>query len=424
MTTAKKFILYGMILFLTILRLNGQDVTPQEIQRQIQGQILAAKPGDTVQIPAGNLRLVRSIYIENQSRITLMGQGKDQTILSFAHQEEGMEALRVFNSRDIRLEGFSIEDPNGDAIIVQNVQGIMLKDIRAGWTKNLTNPEHSHGVFIDKSNRILIDSCEAYAAINAGVYIRQSRDLIIQGSFFHQNSVGISIINSSNSEIHHNISKYNAIGMAIYNLPGLLVYGEGSKIYKNEISENNIRLLSPSTYFNHSFPAGTGIAVMSFEKVAIFKNEIVNNKTLGVHISDFSFLKSPISLPEKILENKIIYKSVAAYQAEQDTSFNPFFHEINIFDNTFYREEQKPFTNHFLSRLLSDYYKKNPPSIVLTQNLANQTKQDVSSLCLVDNRNMSFVEINHKEALDNPPTDITKYNCKLPPLDPVSLYKN
>jgi parallel beta-helix repeat protein len=424
MAATRKIIFWGIVFFLSSAHLSGQNLTPQEIQRQIQGQILASNPGDTIQLPAGELPLIRSIYFENSKKLTLTGQGADKTILSFDKQEEGLEAITLFNCQDISLIGFSIENPRGDAIKVQNVNGLMLKNVKTGWTKNTANSNQAHGVFIERSSRILIDECEAYAATNAGIYTRESRDIVIQGSFLHQNSVGISLVNSSNSEILDNIVKYNSVGIAVSNLPGRLVVGERSKISQNEISENNGKLLSPKTYFNQSFPEGTGIVVLAFEKVSISKNTIINNMTIGALISDFLFLKLDGGHPEPIKGTSIISQNMATYQFEQDTNYNPFFREIYIFDNTFYREAQKGSKNHYIGEILADYYQKEFPVLVVANGSTDKSKQAPAILCLNANRNISLVELNQKQPIDTAANDITKYKCDIPLSGPIFIDKN
>ena len=401
----------------------GQNKTPQEIQREIQGKILAAKPGDTVKLDAGRFPLIRSLFLSNRNNITIMGAGKEETILSFNTQEEGLEGFKIFNCQDIRLIGFGIENSWGDGLTIQNVDGIAIQKVRVAWPKSSNKNKNGHGIYSARSNRILIDSCETRNGLNAGIQVRQCRNLIIQGSNFAFNVTGINILNSSNVEVHHNQINNNSIGISIMNLPGLVVNGEQVKIFKNEIIENNIKNFAPETYFNHSFPDGTGIVIMAYRKVEVFENEIVNNKSIGTFVISFLTAKLDGGHPEDIEDSFIISQDRAAYDFERDTIYSPYCASINVYENTFYREEQKPITGNIFNNILASYFKKNIPSIVF-DGVNDPAKQDKPILCLQNNRNATFVKINGQNKLRNPKMNMDSYNCNLPPLTPVSLYKD
>ena len=377
-------------IFLLNAHVHAQTKTPQVIQREIQGQIYAAKKGDTIKLPEGRLALIRSLSISGQSGITFLGKGKNKTILTFATQEEGLEGLKVFNCQDIRLEGFSIEDSWGDALIVQNVEGITIKNVKTSWPKNSGKKKNDHGIIAIKSNRLMLDSCEASGALNAGIFVKQSRNLIIKDAHVSLNVTGISVVNSSNIEIHHSLIEQNSLGITLENLPGLLVMGEGAKIYKNQINNNGLKNFSPSTYFSHSFPEGSGLIVMAYHKAEIYENEIVNNKAIGAFVLSFLSAKLDGGHPEDIAESFVISQDRAAYSFERDSLFNPYSTSI-IFTKTLFIVKSKrqvhPIFMQIFSIIIS---KKSFPSIVYDGIFDSNIKQDKPHLCLQNNRNATL----------------------------------
>ena len=57
--------------------------------KKIQTELIMAKDGETIYLPKGKHKIIRSLWGENLSNVTLVGQGIDETILSFESQIEG-----------------------------------------------------------------------------------------------------------------------------------------------------------------------------------------------------------------------------------------------------------------------------------------------------------------------------------------------
>src|SRR5690349_8639635 len=72
-------------------------------QKKLQSQLLDAKPGSVIEIPAGSWHLDRGLSLR-VSGVTLKGAGLDKTILSFRGQVAGPEGLLV-QASDFTIEG-------------------------------------------------------------------------------------------------------------------------------------------------------------------------------------------------------------------------------------------------------------------------------------------------------------------------------
>ena len=63
---------------------NGFTIDP-DFEKRLQQQLLDAKPGSVIELPAGKFALSRSLSLA-ASGVTVRGKGMDRTILSFAGQ--------------------------------------------------------------------------------------------------------------------------------------------------------------------------------------------------------------------------------------------------------------------------------------------------------------------------------------------------
>src|SRR5262249_48893427 len=76
-------------------------------QKKLQEQLLDAKPGTIIEIPAGTHRLDRVLTLRANG-VTLRGAGADKSILSFKDEISGPEGMLVYAS-DFTLEHVAIE---------------------------------------------------------------------------------------------------------------------------------------------------------------------------------------------------------------------------------------------------------------------------------------------------------------------------
>jgi hypothetical protein len=72
----------------------GCQKSPAEVQKHLQEQLIAAKPGTVIELPAGKFHFDRTLSL-TVDKVTLRGKGMDKTILSFAGQKEGAQGLLV-----------------------------------------------------------------------------------------------------------------------------------------------------------------------------------------------------------------------------------------------------------------------------------------------------------------------------------------
>ena len=89
------------------------------LEKDLQTQFILAEPGDTISIPEGHYQIQGTLSVEGKENLVIRGFGKDRSILSFLNQSEGAQGISITNSKNILLEGFTVQDSKGDAIKVQ-----------------------------------------------------------------------------------------------------------------------------------------------------------------------------------------------------------------------------------------------------------------------------------------------------------------
>ena len=106
-----------------------------EARKKIQRALIAAKPGDVIELAAGKFELNGTISLDVKD-VTIRGQGQDKTILEFSRQEAGTggEGLLV-TAGPITLEDLAIENARGDALKVTGADGVTIRRLRVEWRR-------------------------------------------------------------------------------------------------------------------------------------------------------------------------------------------------------------------------------------------------------------------------------------------------
>jgi parallel beta-helix repeat protein len=145
---------------------------------------------------------------------------------------------------------------------------------------------------------VLIEYCLAIGASDAGIYVGQSKNIIVRNCEAFENVAGIEIENSLNAEVYNNKAINNTGGILVFDLPDLIQKKGGHvRVYHNVIQENNLKNFAPKGNIVGNVPKGTGMMVLATSDVEIFDNQILNNETIGVSI--ISYFMTEIKIKDK-----------------------------------------------------------------------------------------------------------------------------
>ena len=253
------------------------------VQERLQTALLDAKPGDTDEIGAGRFELTDGLSLDI-SGVTVRGMGADKSVLSFKGQKSAGEGLLV-TSNDVVLRDFAVEDTRGDALKSKGSSRITFFNLRVEWTGEPKATNGAYGVYPVSSTDVLIDNVRVSGASDAGIYVGQSKNIIVRNSLATRNVAGIEIENSFNADVYSNVSMHNTGGILVFDLPNLPQKGGNSiRIFSNRVTKNDTPNFAPPGNVVSQVPVGTGVMVMANSNVHVFNNLLGDNATANVFV--------------------------------------------------------------------------------------------------------------------------------------------
>ncbi|MCU0392929.1 MAG: right-handed parallel beta-helix repeat-containing protein [Thermoflexibacter sp.] len=400
MKTTHKSLL-GLICFLLLWSISILPIFAQkDFQKRLQTKMILAKDGEVIDIEEGNFLLTASLSLDNKKNITIRGKGMDKTILSFKGQVEGAEGIKVTNAENIVIENLTVQDTKGDAIKTQSVAGISFKNVKTAWTGKPNKKNGGYGLYPVQCSKVLIDNCVAIGASDAGIYVGQSREIVVKNSKAYHNVAGIEIENSINADVFDNEAYHNTGGVLVFDLPDLIQKKGGNvRVFRNKIHDNNLPNFAPKGNIVAKVPDGTGILILATNNVEIFDNEIINNKSIGTGIISYYMTENPI----------------------KDDSYYPYPTGIYIHDNLYQREPVRPTSKGRMGQMFRFKLKfgKDVPHILYDGIIDPKTKnekgelRDETRICIRNNKNQSFANIDAENDFKQISRDAMPYSCEL-----------
>jgi parallel beta-helix repeat protein len=358
-----------------------------------------AQPGDVIDIPAGTHSLTRGLTL-NTDGITIRGVGMNESVLSFKGQVAGAEGLLV-NASNFVIEDVAFEDTVGDALKINEGSNIVIRRVRTEWTNGPDTGNGAYGVYPVQTDNTLIDGVVAIGASDAGIYVGQSRNVVVRNSRAEYNVAGIEIENTVHADVHDNVARNNTGGVLVFNMPDLPQLGHSTRVFDNEISDNNTANFGAPGSAVAGVPAGSGIIINSNDKVEIFNNRVGGNRTANVLISSaFS----------------------AEYNAERQaaSSFDPYPETIYIYDNTFRPSGMSPDRENLDALRRAVFGEDGSLPDIVWDGLVDPDKAaDGQAICIDDNA--TFVNIDAANDYENPSTDMAPHDCRHDKLTAVEL---
>lgn len=255
-------------------------------QQRLQEALIAAQPGDVVEIGEGRFALTDGLSLDSD-KVTVRGMGMERTILDFTSQKGAGEGLLV-TSDDVTLRDFAVENAKGDAIKSKGADRIVYYRVRAEWTGGPKETNGAYGIYPVQSTGVLIDGVVAKGASDAGIYVGQSKDITVRYSRAEGNVAGIEIENSRNALVSSNFVTRNTGGILVFDLPNLPVMGGGNVVIeRNLVIGNDTPNFAPKGNIVASVRRGTGSMVMANDHVTLRSNLFDDNPTAHVMVISY-----------------------------------------------------------------------------------------------------------------------------------------
>lgn len=256
---------------------------------KVQEALINAAAGSTVCLGRGTFKFDTELSIA-QTGLTVRGQGKDVTFLDFSGQKVGANGIQI-TSDSVTVEGFAVKNTPGDGIRATSVKDVLFRKVAVIWDADASLDNGAYGLYPVSSEGVIIDGCVVKGSRDAGVYVGQSRRVLLVNNEAYGNVAGYELENTIEAEAYNNVAHDNTAGFLIFNLPDLPVQNDGiGRAYVHDnIFENNDEpnFAEPGTMVA-TVPHGCGMVLLSTDKNEIAKNEIRENDTTGILILSFT----------------------------------------------------------------------------------------------------------------------------------------
>ena len=363
----------------------------QDMRRQLQAQFIETPDGEVIVIPEGRYQLNMALWMDGKKNIIIKGKGMDKTILSFKDQLAGAEGIKITNSSNITIQDMTVQDSKGDLIKAQLVDGLIIKNVKAEWTGKPSKDNGAYALYPVQCKNVLIDSCIAIGASDAGIYVGQSQYVIVRNCKAINNVAGIEIENTLNADVYNNEATENTGGILIFDLPNLIQKKGGHvRVFNNHIHHNNYPNFAPKGNIVGKIPLGTGVMVLATNNVEIYNNRIINNRTAGTVIVSYYIAEIPV----------------------KDESYYPYPDHIFIHDNSYARKKQRTTMKGRMGLMfrLKVRFGKNVPHIIYDGIVDDKVKNP--AICIRNNENQSIANIRAANKFKGISRDMSGFDCE------------
>ena len=403
----KKITFFWSLVLLTSLTLSAKEIfiePSDNSQEEVQTALIELSSGDILTLSPGTFVFEDGLSLD-VDEVIVRGSGINETILDFKNQMSGAQGLLV-TSDQVTLKDFAVTDAKGDAIKVIGAEGINMINLKTEWTGGPKTTNGAYGLYPVESTDVLIDGCVAIGASDAGIYVGQSKNIIVRNSVAQYNVAGIEIENSYYADVYDNLASHNTGGILVFDLPDLPQQGgRYVRVFRNKVIDNDTDNFAPEGNIVGEVPRGTGIIIQANSDVEVFDNDISGNGTVNVSIVTYS-------------------------NETQDENYYPHPRSIQIHGNRFGEGGFDPdIETGELAAILFELSGGNMPDIfwdgVLPTSQIIFGQPDEERLILSNNGDATFLTINPIKYLlpffDPVETDISEYEGEVRPLAGITI---
>lgn len=301
--------------------------------------------------------------------------------------------------KSVTVERLQIRDTKGHGLEVSGSSLVTLRDVAVTWTAGASASNGLFGVRVVDSEDVRIEGCTVSGAADAGIFARDSRLVVMSGNTATGNVTGLQVENTERAHIHDNLATGNALGIFVVDLPTAPSNFGEVLVESNEIRANDGVNFAPDEVLSSAIPAGIGVMVLATDTVEIRGNKFENNPSTGVMVVSFE----TVAL-------------LSSYMGDIDPGYDGFPETIDIHDNTFTGNGQRPadlFTAIFSLEQMPD---------LAWDGAVDAGKDDADgrlNLCIRNNGDADFINLDALNLGVAKSTDLAPHDCSHPPLDPL-----
>ncbi len=262
-----------------------QPQRPTRTEQKPTQKIVEVRPGQSIQEAVdragrnGIVRIYPGVYHENVLvihhgvRIEGVIQNGKRPVLDGKNElPDGISAL----GNDFTVQGLEIRNYQGNGVVVHGARNVVFRDL-------VVDNTGLYGVYPVECDGVLVEHCVVSRVRDAGIYVGQSRNIIVRRNKAFQNVTGIEIENCVNALVEDNEVYENTGGILVFLLPfNPSKVQEQAIVRRNKVYNNNTPNFADPEAIVSNVLKGTGIMLLAADRTEVYENEVVGNDTFGI----------------------------------------------------------------------------------------------------------------------------------------------
>ncbi|BCW95215.1 MAG: parallel beta-helix domain-containing protein [Fimbriimonadales bacterium] len=254
--------------------------TPQPV-----GRVVEVRPGESIQEAVdkagrnGVVRIYPGTYHENvlviHHGVTIEGvirNGKRPVLDGRNILPDAISGL----GNDFKVMNLEIRNYQGNGVVVHKARNVIYRNL-------ILHNTGLYGVYPVECDGVLVEDCKVSGTRDAGIYVGQSRNIIVRRNEAFQNVTGIEIENSVNAIVEDNYVHNNTGGILVFLLPfNPSKVLDGCIVRRNRVINNNTPNFADPEAIVSNVLKGTGIMLLAADNTEVYENEVVGNGTFGI----------------------------------------------------------------------------------------------------------------------------------------------
>jgi cytochrome c peroxidase len=250
-------------------------------------RIVTVRPGQSIQEAVdkagrnGIVRIYPGTYHENvlviHHGVTIEGiiqNGKRPVLDGKNLLSDGIAAL----GNHFTVQNLEIRNYQGNGVVVHKARNVTFRNLRVHNTG-------LYGVYPVECDGVLVEKCVVSGVRDAGIYVGQSRNIIVRQNEAFQNVTGIEIENSVNALVEENYVHHNTGGILVFLLPfNPSKVQDLTIVRRNRVLYNNTPNFADPEAIVSNVLKGTGIMILAADRTEVYENEVVGNDSFGIAV--------------------------------------------------------------------------------------------------------------------------------------------
>jgi cytochrome c peroxidase len=248
-------------------------------------RIVEVRPGESIQEAVdkagrnGVVRIYPGTYHENvlviHHGVTIEGvirNGKRPVLDGRNLLPDAISGL----GNDFKVTNLEIRNYQGNGVVVHKARNVVFRNL-------VLHNTGLYGVYPIECDGVLVEDCKVSGARDAGIYVGQSRNIVVRRNEAFQNVTGIEIENSVNAIVEDNYVHNNTGGILVFLLPfNPSKVQDRCIVRRNRVINNNTPNFADPEAIVSNVLKGTGIMLLAADNTEVYENEIVGNGTFGI----------------------------------------------------------------------------------------------------------------------------------------------